>query len=111
MNFFKALMSINTLQSQINRLEHSNVELATHNLQLKSQVESMKDQFLNQDHALRIATTEVNRLRGSLAKNVQKQKEVNQGQQSIQSMNAPKPNNNQKRRSRKPNKPNTVPNA
>ena len=67
MNFLSALFNINTLRKENARLQNVNTELALHNLKLVSQTESMKDQFLTQDNAIRTLHREVQSLRDKLA--------------------------------------------
>lgn len=118
MNFFKALLNVNTLRKDNANLQTTNVELAMRNLDLVSQTETMRDKFLSMDSAMRTLTAQLNEARAEITRlSAPKPAEVKAAiaatnpiaskSEATPSM-APAKSNNHKRRGRKPNKPNTT---
>ncbi len=115
MNFFKALLNINSLREQNKQLELRNLQLADHNLQLNSQTAMMRDQFVMQDSTIRSLKAQYDKVLAEL--NSLKSLKRNQTQKPSNpapSMGAPKqnnqtqPNNNHQNKSRRGRKPKAV---
>lgn len=94
MNFFKALININSLREDNERLSRTNADLANHNLELISQLETIRAHVEDQHHT-------INYLRKQNNRN-QAPKPVSNPEVAKMSSNTPKPSNNHKRRGRKP---------
>jgi len=115
MNFFKALLSINSLRGQIKNLEQSNVELATHNLQLQGQIESVRSLIEDQSHTINKLRSDNGRMHSELShfKSLKRNQKPNNPAPSMAAP-APKqksptqPNNNQQNQSRRGRKPKAV---
>jgi hypothetical protein len=101
MNFFKALLSINSLREQISNLEQSNVELAAHNLQLQSQIASVRSLIDDQSHTINKLRSDNGRMHSELSQ-IKSLKGNQKPNVSAASMGAPAPKQNQSRRGRKP---------
>lgn len=68
MNFFKALLNINSLRGQIANLEQTNLELASHNLQLQGQMESIRNFIHDQSHTISKLRSENDKMHSELSK-------------------------------------------
>ena len=115
MNFFKALFSINSLSEKITNLEQQNVDLATHNLQLQGQLESMRNHTIDQHHIVSKLKADNDRMYAELGKlKSLKRNQKAQPSNPAPSMAAPKqtnqpqPNNNHQNKSRRGRKPKAV---
>ena len=113
MNFFKALFSINSLSGQIKNLERTNVELATHNLQLQGQLESMRNHTIDQHQIVSKLKADNDRLHTELSR-LNSLKRNQKPNNPAPNMAAPKqksqaqPNNNHQNQSRRGRKPKAV---
>lgn len=113
MNFFKALFSINSLSEKITNLERQNVDLATHNLQLQGQLESMRSHVLEQNHLVGKLKSDNDRMHSELG-HLKSLKRNQKPSNPAPSMGAPKqnnqaqPNNNHQNKSRRGRKPKAV---
>lgn len=115
MNFFKALLNINSLREQNKQLEERNVQLAEQNLQLHSQTTVVRDQLILQESTIRSLKSQYDKAQAEL--NSLKSLKRNQTQKPSNpapSMGAPKqnnqtqPNNNHQNKSRRGRKPKAV---
>lgn len=100
MNFFKALLSINSLRENNQRLSRTNTDLANHNLQLISQLETIRAHVESQHHT-------INQLKKQNNRN-QAPKPVANPEVAKMSPAALKPSNNQQNLSRRSRKPKTA---
>lgn len=113
MNFFKALFSINSLSEKITNLEQQNVDLATHNLQLQGQLESMRNHTIDQHQIVSKLKADNDRLHTELSR-LNSLKRNQKPNNPAPSMGAPKqnnqtqPNNNHQNKSRRGRKPKAV---
>ena len=107
MNFFKALLNINSLREQNKQLEERNLQLAENNLQLHAQTHAMRDQFVMQDSTIRSLKAQYDKVQAELhslksLKRNQNQKPQNPAPQPAK-MSAPNHNHsNHNKRGRKP---------
>jgi peptidoglycan hydrolase CwlO-like protein len=115
MNFFKALLSINSLREQNKQLEQTNLELATHNLQLQSQIVSVRSLIDDQSHTINKLRSDNGRMHSELSQ-IKSLKRNQKPNVSAPSMSAPapkqknpsQPSNNQQNQSRRGRKPKTA---
>lgn len=68
MNFFKALLNINSLREENEQLHQDKLDLASHNLQMQGQLESMRNLVYDQGNTVNRLKSEYDKVYAELSK-------------------------------------------